>query len=111
MLLAVFYLCAWDYHRVRSIFTKRPWDPELPVPDLKLDWLERIGFWVFAVSLLGVFGVTRSLVSTAWVPSFIIVGVVAGLLTLVRFLVTGWRLKALERAANATGQHPQGVDG
>ncbi len=25
MLLAVVYLCAWDYHRVRGIFTERVW--------------------------------------------------------------------------------------
>ena len=93
MLLAILYLCAWDYHRFRSIFTTRPWDPECSVPDPRLDWLEKIGFWVFAVSLLAVLGVTRSLVSTAWVPAFLIAGASAGLLTLARFLATGRRLR------------------
>jgi len=92
MLLAVTCLCAWDYHRFRGIFTNRPWPAERTVPHPKLDWLERIGFAAFAVSLLAVFGVTRSLVSPAWIRSFIIVGVVAGLFTLVRFLTVGRRL-------------------
>jgi hypothetical protein len=94
MLLAVTFLCAWDYHRFRGIFTNRPWPDGRPVPQPRLDWLERIGFWAFAVSLLAVFGVTRSLVSPAWIHSFMIAGLVAGLFTLVRFLTVGRRLTA-----------------
>ena len=55
---------------------------------------ERIGFLTFGLSLIAVFGVTRSLASTAWVPTFLIVGVVAGLVTLVRFLTVGRRITA-----------------
>lgn len=90
MLLAVAYLCFWDYHRSRSLLTERPLDR--PVPELRLDWLERIGFAVFATSLLAVFLTTRSLVSTAWVPIFMILGLAAGLVTLVRFFWVGRRL-------------------
>jgi hypothetical protein len=32
MLLAVTFLCAWDYHRFRGIFTNRPWPDGRPVP-------------------------------------------------------------------------------
>jgi len=77
MFLAVLYLSAWDYHRIRGALTERPWNPELTVPDLRLDWMERLGFAVFAASLLA---------------AFMILGVVAGLLTLVRFLWVGRRL-------------------
>jgi hypothetical protein len=74
MFLAVLYLSAWDYHRIRGALT------------------ERLGFAVFAASLLAVFLTTRSLAATAWMPAFMILGVVAGLLTLVRFLWVGRRL-------------------
>ena len=89
MLLAVVYLCAWDFHRIRGIFTERPWDTEIPVPDLKLDRLERIGFLVFATSLLAVFGATRILVSAVGVLPFMVMGLAAGIFTLGRFLFVG----------------------
>ena len=92
MLLAVIYLCAWDYHRMRGLFTERPWNPQQRVPQLVLDRWERVGFWAFAISLLAVFLTTRSLVSTAWVSGFMILGVAAGFLTLLRFLFVGRRL-------------------
>jgi uncharacterized membrane protein YphA (DoxX/SURF4 family) len=92
MLLAVLYLSAWDYPRVRGAFTDRPWNPGITVPVLRLDWLEKVGFAVFAASLLAVFLTTRRMVSTAWVPTFMILGLAAGLVTLVRFLWVGRRL-------------------
>jgi uncharacterized membrane protein YphA (DoxX/SURF4 family) len=45
MLLAVLYLCAWDYHRWRGVVTERPWAPGTVVPQPRLDWMERAGFW------------------------------------------------------------------
>ncbi len=92
MLLAVVYLCAWDYHRVRGIFTERTWPVERPVPNLTLDRLERIGFWAFAISVLAVLVATRGFVSPAWVRSFLVAGFLAGLFTLVRFLTVGRRV-------------------
>ncbi len=92
MFLAVLYLCAWDYHRIRALFTERPWNGG-PVPRPRLDPLERVGFWVFGGSLFAVFGVTRSLVSPAWIRGFLISGFLAGLFTLGRFLTVGRRLR------------------
>ena len=85
MMLAVIYLCAWDYHRIRSVFTEKPWPASRPVPELRLDWLERTGFLVFAASLLMFFGATRSFVSPAWNGTLMLIGFLAGLATLLRF--------------------------
>ena len=93
MLLAVLYLCAWDYHRIRGIFTEQEWH-EGPIPMPRLDGLERIGFGIFAVSLIAFFGVTRSLASPRWFLTFMIVGVASGLFTLARFIFVGRRLRA-----------------
>jgi hypothetical protein len=92
MLMAVLYLCVWDYHRIRSLITPRPWDPSLRIPEPRLDRLERIGFLVFAASLLLVFGATRSLVATGAVQVAMFTGLAAGLFTLTRFFVAGRRL-------------------
>ena len=94
MLLAVVYLFAYDYHRFRGIFTTRPWSPDQVVPELKLDWMERIGFWTVGISMIAVWGATRSLASPEWVRSFLVLGLAAGLFTLVRFLTVGRRLLA-----------------
>lgn len=94
MLLAVIWLCAWDYHRIRGLLTDRPWSQELPVPTLRLDWLERIGFAAFALSLIGVFGTTRGMVLTGVTLGLVVSGALAGLLTLLRFLFVGRRLRA-----------------
>ncbi len=92
MFLAVLYLCAWDYHRIRALLTELPWT-EGPIPLPRLDPLERIGFWIFCASLFAVFGATRSLVSPAWIRGFLISGLLAGLFTLVRFLTVGRKLR------------------
>jgi len=92
MLLAVMYLCAWDYHRIRGIVTERSWPTELRVPRPRLDPLERLGFAVFAASLLAVFGATRSLAPTAWVAAFMLLALLAGVATLARFLFVGRRM-------------------
>ncbi len=92
MFLAVLYLCAWDYHRTRALLTERPWTAG-PIPRPRLDPLERIGFWIFGASLFAVFGVTRSLVSPAWIRGFLISGTLAGLFTLARFVTAGRKLR------------------
>ena len=85
MLLAAFYLCCWDYHRFRSLFTTRPFEAHHRIPTLELDPWERAGFTVFAVALLAFFGWTRGfvpeLVATLAVPT----GFAAGVFTLLRF--------------------------
>jgi hypothetical protein len=91
--LAVLYLCAWDYHRVRCIFTSQPWTLG-PVPQPRLDGLERVGFAVFAGCLLATFLTTRSLIGTPWKSTAILLGFVAGLFTLLRYLFVGRRLTA-----------------
>ena len=106
MLVAVIYLCAWDYHRIRSVLTERPWPVDRAIPALKLDRWERAGFVVFALSLLAVFLTTRSLASTSWVPAFFILGAVAGLFTLARFVFVGRRLRSDTRTP---GANPPGV--
>lgn len=94
MLLAVVYLCAWDYHRIRAVFTQRPWPAGRVVPRLELERLERIGFAVFAAALLVFFSATRSIASPLAVRFVIAVGVLAGLFTLLRFLTVGRKLTA-----------------
>lgn len=94
MVLAVVYLCAWDYHRFRGLLTTRQLAPENQPPQLRLDPLERAGFGVFALSLLSFFLMTRSLFVRGFGRVAIAVGLAAGLFTLVRFLTTGRHLKA-----------------
>ncbi len=87
MLLAAVYLCAWDLHRFRSLWTVRSWPAELTVPQPRLDPVERVGFTVFAFCVLAFFGTTRF--AAAWLPpgALVVVGAAAGLLALGRF---GW---------------------
>ena len=92
MLLAVLYLCVWDYHCFRGLITDRLWR-EGKVPEPRLDPLERVGFWFFAGSLLAFFGATRGFVSPQWILSLLIVGTAAGLFTLARFLTVGRQLR------------------
>jgi hypothetical protein len=94
MVLAAVYLCAWDYHRFRGTLTERPWPIDRSIPRLRLDRYERIGFFVFATSLLAVFGSTRSLVTSTTMSWLIAAGCGAGLFTLIRFFVAGRRLTA-----------------
>ena len=93
MLLAVIYLCAWDFHRVPGVLV----DPSRgagPLPPLmKLDRLERVGFVVFGLSLLVFFSLTRGIASGGFGLPTMLVGSAAGLFTLGRFLTTGRRLR------------------
>jgi hypothetical protein len=93
MLLAVTYLCAWDWHRFRALFTIRPLNE--PVPHHRLDRWELAGFLVFTASLLVFFGFTRSFVSSRYVFVTLAVGAGAGFFALGRFLWLwrGGRLK------------------
>jgi len=93
MLLAVVYLCAWDYHRIRAVFTERPWPAGLAVAQPRLDRWERVGFWAFGLSLLAVFVAIRGFVPMAVVRAFLVTGTLAGLFTLVRFLTVGRKLR------------------
>lgn len=93
MLLAVVYLCAWDYHRIRSILTERPWPDDLVVAQPKLDRWELAGFWAFGLSLVATFLAMRGFAPMGLVRGLIVAGVLAGLFTLVRFLVAGRKLR------------------
>jgi hypothetical protein len=84
MLLAVTYLCIWDYHRFRPMLTSSPMTRDIPVP--KLDPWETAGFVVFAVSLMNFFGITRSFIGPELAMVFVATGFAAGFLTLGRFL-------------------------
>lgn len=93
MLLAVAYLCVWDLHRFRALFTLEP--PSEPVPVPRLDRWEAAGFAVFGVSLVTLFGMTRDLVGGELALAFLVTGLLAGLATLARFLWVWWhRLRA-----------------
>lgn len=88
MLFAALYLCLWDYHRFRGLFSQSPLEPGVRPARARLDPLERLGFRVFAAALLvfflGGLGMSGSLARPA-----VIVGVLAGLFTLLRFLTAG----------------------
>jgi hypothetical protein len=83
MLLAVVYLCAWDYHRFRGLITEAP--PLPPVAGHRLDTLERICCTLFAAALLVVGLATRDLAPRRLVLAAIFVGAAAGLTALGRF--------------------------
>ncbi len=85
MLLAVVYLCVWDYHRFRPMFSEAPLG--VPVARPRLDRWEAAGFTVFALAIIGFFCVTRNLVSPRAAPGLVVAGCAAGLFTLARF---GW---------------------
>lgn len=88
MLLAVLYLCAWDFHRFRPLVTTAPLDAPVPTP--RLDKWETVGFVVFAGSLLTFFGATRGLASTSAGLACMAAGFAAGIATLGRFLWVWW---------------------
>jgi uncharacterized membrane protein YphA (DoxX/SURF4 family) len=94
MLLAVIYLCAWDYDRFRGLVTRETWPRDLEVPNLRLDRWELLGFWVFALALFVFCSVTRGFLSPKASLTAIGFGFAAGLFTLVRFLIAGRHLRA-----------------
>lgn len=89
MLLAVLYLWAWDWDRFRGLLTTTDLAPEHRAPRLRLDPLERLGFVVFAFALLSFFLLTRGFVDRGLGRAAIVIGLAAGLFTLIRFLTTG----------------------
>lgn len=89
MLLAALYLCFWDFHRFRPLFTVKPLQQE--VAEHRLDRWEKSGFAVFGVSLVNFFGLTRSLYDADLARVSIVVGFAAGLFTLGRFLYLSLR--------------------
>jgi hypothetical protein len=84
MLLAVIYLCAWDFHRFRPLLTLSAFSEPVPAP--RLDRWEAAGFLVFAFSLMNFFGITRSFIGHRFALVFIATGLAAGVATLGRFL-------------------------
>ncbi|MBZ0112601.1 MAG: hypothetical protein K8J08_09080 [Thermoanaerobaculia bacterium] len=93
MLVAVIYLCAWDYERFRGLLTRKSWPQDLLVPTLRLDRGEIYGFWVFALALLAFFGGTRGFLNPKASLAALGLGFAAGLFTLIRFLTTGRHLR------------------
>jgi hypothetical protein len=84
MLLAVTWLCAWDWHRFRSLFTLTPLGA--PVPVHRLDRWELAGFVTFSAALVLFFGATRSFGVAQNIGVVVGTGLIAGLATLGRFL-------------------------
>jgi hypothetical protein len=86
MLLAVTYLVFYDWHRFRSILftTTEPHLARLPV--FHFDNLERLGFIVFAISILNIFWVARFQAPLP-IGAMAITGFLGGLLALLRFLL------------------------
>lgn len=84
MLLAVVYLCVWDYHRFRPLLTETPFPHQ--AAQHRLDRWEFAGFAVFALCLLGFFLFTRSFIGGRFALGMIAVGFCAGALTLGRYL-------------------------
>ena len=101
MLLAVLWLLAWDFHRFRSLLTTSPFEGE--VPAARLDGWERLGFGVFAASLIGFFGVTRSLVDVGLGRVHLVTGASAGLFTLGRVLWTWFGARSGARSTLRVG--------
>ena len=95
MLLAVLWLCAWDGHRFRSIFTQTPLEGE--VARHRLDRWELAGFVVFAVALTAFFGQTRRFVPPGYAPVFVVAGFAGGALAAVRY---GWRAISKQAVAH-----------
>ena len=96
MLLACVYLAVWDYERFWAFLSPRPLPERLRPARLRLDVFERVGFAVFAGSLLGFFTLARGLGPGEWGRELVFLGVGAGLFTLVRFLTHGRKLRAAE---------------
>ena len=101
MVGAVLYLLLWDYDRFRSMLTRAPLTVPGGIPAFRLDRWERAGFVVFGAAFLVLFLRTRGL-TPDWVglAGPMAVGTVAGLVTLVRFVVLARR----EAASTATVQ-------
>ncbi|MCY4025010.1 MAG: DoxX family membrane protein [Acidobacteria bacterium] len=110
MLLAASYLCCWDYDRFRSLFTTGPFEPRHRIPTQTLDRWERLGFILFAISLLAFFGSTRDLVPGPVSRLAVPTGVAAGVFTLLRFSVVG-RRRGREHPASSPGTRAAGRPG
>ena len=89
MLVAVVYLCCWDYPRWRSLVTESAMPANFSPVRHRLEPLEASGFWVFGLCLVACFLATRGGVPMAWVPALAVVGLGGGLFALVRFITHG----------------------
>ncbi|MEM7052023.1 MAG: DoxX family protein [Acidobacteriota bacterium] len=96
MLLAVLFLCAWDYHRFRPLLRQGP--PLEGIVEHRLAPFERFGFSVFAASFLAAFASTRGFVPLSWVGPAMVLGGLAGLTTAGYFFITRWRRRSAVRA-------------
>lgn len=94
MLMAVVYLCMWDYHRFRPMLTESPL--EGVVARHRLDLWEAVGFTTFALSLIAFFLTTRSLLDGAITIGCVALGLAAGFFTLSRFIWLSWKRTLLE---------------
>lgn len=94
MLLASLYLCFWDYHRFRGLFTTD--SPASPPSAHRLDRWETLGFTAFAICLLAFFALTRDYLSSNLSLPLISLGISGGLLALGRF---AWMTCSAQRAA------------
>ena len=92
MLLAVLWLCAWDWHRLRSLVTETPLRGE--VTRHRLDRWELAGFVAFAVALMAFFAQTRSLVPFRVGPWLVVAGLAGGLVAAGRFAALALRRSA-----------------
>lgn len=91
MLVAIIYLLLWDYDRFRGILTTRRLAAHWNVSVFRLDRWEVAGFVVLAVALLVFFGSTRDLVPDVVAVLSVPLGIVAGGLTLTRFVLISAR--------------------
>ena len=87
-----------------------PFEPRHRIPTLTLDRWERMGFILFAISLLAFFGSTRDLVPGPVSRLAVPTGVAAGVFTLLRFSVVG-RRRGREPPASSPGTRAAGRPG
>ncbi len=99
MLLAVVYLCFWDYYRFRPMLTTSASMPRFA--DHRLDRLELVGFVVFGAALLSFFGFVRGFLGGRLSIPCVVVGFAAGLFTLGRFVQVQFRARRVAASVPA----------
>ncbi|MEM6796026.1 MAG: hypothetical protein AAF725_18770, partial [Acidobacteriota bacterium] len=103
MSLAVLYLCLWDFPRFRGLLTTaEPREPLAAPRPQALSTAERLGFWVFGVSLMAFFGFTRGFVPPPVAAGSVFTGVAGGLLALTAFALETWRRSRAQKLQSST---------